>query len=45
MLYQQFANIGMPFKHRVAGSNPARLTKTPLRINQPFVLSPHSPLD
>ena len=27
MLYQQFANIGMPFKHRVAGSSPARLTR------------------
>ena len=27
MLYQQFANIRMPFKHRVAGSSPARLTR------------------
>jgi hypothetical protein len=35
MLYQQLANIGMPFKHRVAGSSPARLTTTTFKINQP----------
>jgi hypothetical protein len=31
MRYQQFAPIGMPFKHRAAGSNPARLTN---KINE-----------
>jgi hypothetical protein len=33
MLYQQLAYIGMPFKHRVAGSSPARLTSLSVFIS------------